>query len=159
MDAWVDLEKIWVDLGRIDLTRIDLTRIDLVRDDFERWPESLGKKFLQPDLPSFDNRNAYTVVSWKRALGRSTLQVCQRRGVGALSTVSAFRHERAPTSCLQRLEAPEANNWTQNNVQRNHQRLRSRVLTAHNTPNCTMWRWAYCSSRLVSRLPWGCSPH
>ena len=26
----------------------------------------------------------------------------QKRGVGALSTVSAFNHERAPTSCLQR---------------------------------------------------------
>ena len=43
-----------------------------------------------------------------------------KRGVGALSTVSAFNHERAPTSCLQRLKALEANNWTQNNVQRNH---------------------------------------
>ena len=80
-----------------------------------------------------------------------------KRGVGALSTVSAFNHERPPTSCLQRLEALEANNWTQNNVQRNHQQFWSRVLTAHNTLNCTMWRWAYCSSRLVSRLP--CSPH
>ena len=38
-----------------------------------------------------------------------------KEGVGALSTVSAFNHERAPTSCLQRLEALEANNCTQNN--------------------------------------------
>ena len=44
-------------------------------------------------------------------------------GVGTLLTVSAFNHERAPTSCLQRLEALKANNWTQNNIQRNHQRL------------------------------------
>ena len=87
----------------------------------------------------------YTVVS-------RTLQVCQRGG-WALLTVSAFNHERAPTSCLQRLEALKANNWTQNNVQQNHQQLRSRVLTAHSTLNCTMWRWAYCSSQLVSRLP------
>ena len=43
-----------------------------------------------------------------------------KRGVGALSTVSAFNHERAPTSCLQRLETLEANNCTQNNVQQNH---------------------------------------
>ena len=35
------------------------------------------------------------------------------RGVGALSTVSAFNHERALTSCLQQLEALKANNWTQ----------------------------------------------
>ena len=82
-----------------------------------------------------------------------------KRGVGALSTVSAFHHKRTPTSCLQWLEALEANNWTQNNIQRNHQRLWSRVLMAHSTLNCMMWWWAYCSSRLVSRLPWGCSPH
>ena len=61
-----------------------------------------------------------------------------KRGVGVLLTVSAFNHERAPTSCLQRLEALEANKCTQNNLQRNHQRLRSRVLTAHNTPNGTI---------------------
>ena len=61
-----------------------------------------------------------------------------KRGVGALSTVPAFNHERAPTSCLQQLEALKANDWTQNNVQRNHQRLRSQVLTAHNTLNGTM---------------------
>ena len=61
-----------------------------------------------------------------------------KRGVGALSTVSAFNHKRTPTSCLQRLEALEANKWTQNNVQRNHQQLRNRVLTAHNTVNGTM---------------------
>ena len=59
-------------------------------------------------------------------------------GVGTLSTISAFNCERAPTSCLQRLKALEANNWTQNNVQRNHQRLRRRVLTAHNTLNGSM---------------------
>ena len=27
-----------------------------------------------------------------------------KRGMGTLSTVSAFNHERVPTSCLQRLE-------------------------------------------------------
>ena len=61
-----------------------------------------------------------------------------KRGVGTLSTVSAFNHERAPMSCLQRLEALEANNWAQNIVQQNRQWLRSRVLTAHNTLHCTM---------------------
>ena len=43
-----------------------------------------------------------------------------KEGGGHSSTVSAFNHERAPTSCLQRLEALKANNWTQSNVQRNH---------------------------------------
>ena len=33
------------------------------------------------------------------------------RTVGALSSVSAFNHERVPMSCLQQLDAPEANNW------------------------------------------------
>ena len=62
----------------------------------------------------------------------------QKRRVGALSTVSAFNHERAPTSSLQQLEALEANNWTQNKVQQNHQQVRSGVLTAHNTLNGMM---------------------
>ena len=68
-----------------------------------------------------------------------------KRGVGALSTVSALTdHERAPMSCLQQLKALEANNCTQNNVQwPNHQRLWSRILTVHNTLNGTMWWWAY----------------
>ena len=56
-----------------------------------------------------------------------------KRGVGTLSTISAFDHERAPMSCLQRLEAFEANNWMQNNVQQNHQQLRSQ---RHTT---TLW--------------------
>ena len=37
-----------------------------------------------------------------------------------LLSVSAFNHERAPMSCLQQLDAFEANNC---NVQRNHERL------------------------------------
>ena len=32
------------------------------------------------------------------------------RTVGALSSVSAFNHERVPMSCFQQLDAPEANN-------------------------------------------------
>ena len=62
-----------------------------------------------------------------------------KRGVGALSTVSAFNHERAPTSCLQRLEVLDC---TQNNVQRNHQWLRGQFLTARKSLNGTMWQWA-----------------
>ena len=33
---WVDLEKIWVDLGRIDLARVDLVRVDFERVDLDR---------------------------------------------------------------------------------------------------------------------------
>ena len=40
-------------------------------------------------------------------------------------------------SCLQRLDALKASNWTDNNVQRNNQRPQSRVLTAQNTLNGT----------------------
>ena len=39
-----------------------------------------------------------------------------KRGVGALSTVSTFNHERAPMSCLQRLEDLEANKITYNGI-------------------------------------------
>ena len=49
-----------------------------------------------------------------------------------------FNHERAPMSCLQQLETLESNNWTQNNIQWNHQQLRSRVLMAHNTLDSMM---------------------
>ena len=61
-----------------------------------------------------------------------------KRVVGALSSVSAFNLERVPMSCLQRLDDLKANNWTNNNVQRNNQGLQSQVLTACNTLNGTM---------------------
>ena len=98
----------------------------------------------------FKKEDGLTIVSWKSAHGQH-LTCLPKRGVGTLSTVSTFDHERAPMSCLQRLEALKANNWTQNNVQQNYQHLQSWVLMAHNTLNSTMWRWAWCSS-------W-CSPH
>ena len=81
---------------------------------------------------TLQNTYTNTIVSRKRAHGRSTLQVCQR---GGWAFFRLFRHhESAPMSCLQQLEALEANNCTQNNIQRDHQRLQSQVLTAHNTP-------------------------
>ena len=42
-----------------------------------------------------------------------------KEGVGTLSNVSTFNHERAPIpmSCLQLLNAIEANIWTNNNIQ------------------------------------------
>ena len=40
--------------------------------------------------------------------------------------------ERPCYICLQRLDALEANNWTNNTIERNHQWFRSQVLTAHN---------------------------
>ena len=47
-------------------------------------------------------RNLFiTVVSQKRAPWAEHLTSLPKRGVGALSTVSAFNHERVPTSCLQ----------------------------------------------------------
>ena len=70
--------------------------------------------------------NVHTIVSRKSTHGR----VCQKGGVGILSSVSAFSYERASMSCLHALEA--------NNLQWSHQRLWSWVLTAHNTLNDTM---------------------
>ena len=60
-----------------------------------------------------------TAFSQKSAHGWSTSKVCQR-GVGVLLSVFAFNYERAPMSCLQQLDALEANNWTSNNIQWNH---------------------------------------
>ena len=40
-----------------------------------------------------------------------------RKGMGTLSSVFTFYHERAPISCLQRLDALTANNWTNSSVQ------------------------------------------
>ena len=70
-----------------------------------------------------------------------------KRGVGTLLSVSTFNHKRAPMSCLQRLNVLKANNWTNNNIQRNHQQPQSQVLTAHNTLNGTMSPWAWCTLR------------
>ena len=50
--------------------------------------------------------------------------------------------------CLQQLNVLKANNWTNNNVQRNHQWLRGRVLMAHNTLNGT--KWASYSTHCIS---------
>ena len=72
-----------------------------------------------------------------------------KRGVGALLSVSTFKHKRVTMSCLHALEA---NNWTNNNLQRNHQWLWSQVLIAHTT----LW------TRTMSLSAWlslRCSPH
>ena len=53
-----------------------------------------------------------------------------KRGVGALLSISAFNHERVPMSCSQLLDTLKATN---SNVQQNHQRIPSQVLTTHNT--------------------------
>ena len=44
-----------------------------------------------------------------------------KRRVGTFSSVSTFNHERAPMSCLQRLDALEVNNCMNNSVQASHQ--------------------------------------
>ena len=49
-------------------------------------------------------------------------------------------------SCSQQLDALKANNWMNNSVQWNQERLQSQVLMAHNILNSTMSPWAWCSS-------------
>ena len=72
------------------------------------------------------------------------------RGVGALLCVSTFKHKRAPMSCLHALEA---NNWINNNLQRNHQRLQSLVLMPHTTLwTGTMSLWAWFSTALARSI-------
>ena len=63
----------------------------------------------------------YCIVSWMIAHGQSTLTSLPNRGLGTLSSVYPFNHERAPISHLQWLNALKANNWTNNNVWWNHQ--------------------------------------
>ena len=46
-----------------------------------------------------------------------------KEGVAILSSVSSLTHGRAPMSCLQQLDALEANVWTNNDVQWNNQQL------------------------------------
>ena len=47
---------------------------------------------------------------------------------------------------IQRLNDLEASNWTNNNIQWNHQQFESRVLMAHNTLNGIMSPWAWIFS-------------
>ena len=52
-------------------------------------------------------------------MGRTPYKSAKERGVGAISSISVLNLERPPMSCLQRLDALGANNWT-NNIQQNH---------------------------------------
>ena len=55
-----------------------------------------------------------------------------KRKVGSLLSVSTFNHkrrERERERERERLNALEANNWTNNNAQQGHQQLQSRVVT------------------------------
>ena len=51
---------------------------------------------MSPTLVSRMVDFSYTVVSRKSTHERSTLQACQRGGLGPLLSASAFNHERAP---------------------------------------------------------------
>ena len=75
-----------------------------------------------------------------------------KRGMGALLSVFACNHEREPMSCLQQLGALKANNWTNNNAQRNHQWLWSQVLTAHSTQSSAMSPWVDHSANHISYI-------
>ena len=93
---------------------------------------------------------SHTVVLWKSAHGRSTLQVCQTVGL-VLFQVVDFNHERVPVSCLQWFNGHKANNWAKNNVKQSHQWLCCQVMIAHNILNGTMSPWTWCS--------WWSMPH
>ena len=69
-----------------------------------------------------------------------------KREMGALSSASAFNHERMPMLCLQQLNALKANNWTNNNVQWSHQWLHAKSSPdGTQTLNATMSPWAWYS--------------
>ena len=55
------------------------------------------------ELETAEQSNMYRSLA-KKGPWAEHLTSQPKKGVGALSTVSAFNHERASTSCLQRLE-------------------------------------------------------
>ena len=93
---------------------------------------------LKSVLPS--TSNVLTTVSQKSVYRWSTLQFCQE-GAGALSSASALYYERVLISCLQQLDALEANDYT--NTTKTP--AASISLTAHNTLNDIMSPWAWSS--------------
>ena len=64
-----------------------------------------------PELSSLKQKLMYRSLP-KKSPWVEHLTSLPKRGVSTLSTVSAFNYERAPTSCLQQLDALEANNCT-----------------------------------------------
>ena len=62
-----------------------------------------------PELLSLKQKLIYRSLPKKIPWVEEHLTSLPKRGVGILSTVSAFNYERAPMSCLQRLDALEAN--------------------------------------------------
>ena len=88
---------------------------------------------------------ASTVVLQKRAHGRSTLQVCQR---GGWALFWLFPH----------LTTKERPHHVYSDLKPSKQIFGHKIM--HNVITSGFkvesWRWAYCSSWLVSRLPWGC---
>ena len=57
-----------------------------------------------------------------------------------------------PHLTRQSAHALDPNNWKNNNVQQNHQKVRSRILMGHNTLNSTMSPWAWCTSRCTPSI-------
>ena len=69
-----------------------------------------------------------------------------KEGHGCSFECFTFNHKRVSLSCLQQLDALEANNWTNSNVQRNHQQLWSRVWW-----HTTLWIVPYHHKHGVAR--------
>ena len=97
-----------------------------------------------------DRENHYSVTAFLCAvalqrvpMSRAHLASLAKREVGALLSVLTFNHERAP--CHVSRDLKTNNNWTNNNIQRYHHWLQSRVLMAHNTLKDTVSQWAWCS--------------
>ena len=70
----------------------------------------------------------------KEHLWAAHLTSLPKRGVITLSSVSTFNYERVPTSCLQRPDNLEANNWTNNSIPQNPK-------GTENSGNMSLWVW------------------
>ena len=82
-----------------------------------------------------------------------------KRGVGTLSSVSAFNHKRVPMSCLQQFDALEANNWINRNAQNGATSgLSSPDDTQHSEQHhisISLWAWCtpLCAPHYLCALP------
>ena len=100
----------------------------------------IGASMSEPHTIDFNARLSliyvHTGISERAPMCRAPFRSAKDGG-GHFFSVSAFNHEKSLWSCLQRLDALKARNWTNNNMKQNHQRFHSRVLTVHNILNGT----------------------
>ena len=100
---------------------VDVINIDIFAERARKKEKIPGSSWYLNLRHLVEEQYLYYRSLTKKRLWAEHLTSFSKRGVGALPSVSAFNHERAPMSCLRRLDVLKPNNWTNNNVQRNNQ--------------------------------------